>query len=398
LNKEKLQTLLKSYLDNTISDEDFRDLLSYYKEIERDELDELIDPHLRESNGGPLFRGAKAQQILAQIKKDPRFIDNNQVQIGTPLHKKLLGHIWLRIAAALVLALFVVLFINRSDKNKLVHTDQAQIEIAPGTKKAILTLANGQKINLNEVAVGELASEGNVSIRKTNSGQLIYDLSKSGVSGPFATGNNIIETPKGGEYHVILPDGTLVWLNSASSLSFPTKFSGSNRNVTLKGEAYFEVAHNKNAPFHVHAKGSRVDVLGTHFNISAYDDDADFITTLLEGSVSVSKNNRKSLLVPGQQSVVMDGSDNIAVRTVNVEDVMAWHNGYFRFNDEDIKSILKKISRWYDVEVEYRNTKQSQQLGGMSYRTKSLNDLLIQLEKIGNLHFKLEGRRVIVLD
>lgn len=398
MNKEKLQTLLKSYLDNTISDEDFRDLLSYYKEIEREELDELIDPHLREAGGGPLFRGAKAQQVLAQIKKDPRFIDNNQVKIVTPIHKKLPGYTWLRIAALIVIALFVIFFISRSGQNKPAHTDQAQLAIAPGTKKAILTLANGQKINLNEVAVGELANEGNVSIRKTSSGQLIYDLSKSGLSGQLTAGNNTIETPKGGEYHIILPDGTLVWLNSASSLTFPTKFSGKNRIVTLNGEAYFEVAHNKNTPFHVHAKGSRVDVLGTHFNISAYDDDPDFTTTLLEGSVSVSKNNRKSLLVPGQQSVVMNGSDNISVRTVNVEDVMAWHNGYFRFNDEDIKSILKKISRWYDVEVEYRNTKQSQQLGGMSYRTKSLNDLLIQLEKIGNLHFKLEGRRVIVLD
>lgn len=385
-------------MDNTISDEDFRDLLSYYKEIERGEFDAVIDPHLRESSGGPLFRGAKAQQVLTKIKKDRRFIDNNKVQIVTPIHKKLLGNTWLRIAAVIVLALFVVLFVSRSDKDKSAITDQAQVAIVPGTQKAILTLANGKKINLNQVSVGELANEGNVSIRKTSSGQLIYDLSKSGLPGQLTAGNNTIETPKGGEYHVILPDGTLVWLNSASSLTFPTKFSGDNRNVTLKGEAYFEVAHNKKAPFHVHAKGSRVDVLGTHFNISAYDDDVDFITTLLEGSVSVSKNNRKSLLVPGQQSVVMDGSDNIAVRTVNVEEAMAWHNGYFRFNDEDIKSILKKISRWYDVEVEYRNTKQSQTLGGMSYRTKNLKDLLIQLEKIGNLHFKLEGRRIIVLD
>ncbi len=378
--------------------------------MESEELDEIIDTQLQEVNGGPLFRGTKAQDVLAQIKKDPRFTAGkdseefvylNVKASVIPIYKRLVQSTWLRIAAVVILALFAVFFINRSGQrdpanNRL--TGQNQAAIVPGTKKAVLTLANGQKISLDEVAAGELANEGNVTIRKTNTGQLIYDLSKSGLSGQSTVGNNIIETPKGGEYHVILPDGTLVWLNSASSLTFPTKFSGDKREVILKGEAYFEVAHNKKIPFHVLVKGSRVDVLGTHFNISAYEDDVDFTTTLLEGSVSVSKNNRKSILLPGQQSIVKDGSDDIAVRKVNTEDVMAWHNGYFRFNDEDIKSILKKVSRWYDVEVEYRNTKQSQALGGMSYRTKDLNDLLIQLEKIGNLHFKLEGRRVIVLD
>lgn len=397
MNEEKLQLLIKAYLDHTISDEDCLELMAYTKDIDQGKIDVMLNRQLQEINEGPLFRGTKADSVLALIKKDPRFISRDE-RSDLPIYKRLIGSTVFRIAAVLMLTLFAVLYAIRLEKEGTAADARAdKVVIAPGTNKAVLTLANGKQISLNDAEAGELANEGNVSIRKTGTGQLIYDLSNSSSGDKESAGYNTIQTPKGGAYHVILPDGTLVWLNSASSMTFPTKFS-TNREVSLKGEAYFEVAHRKKTPFHVNVKGSKVEVLGTHFNISAYSDDAEVATTLLEGSVSVSKNNRKSLLVPGQQSLIMDGSDRIVVRTVNTEDVMAWHNGYFRFNDEDIKSILKKVSRWYDVEVEYRNSKPSQKLGGMSYRTKSLNDLLDQLEKIGNLHFKLEGRRIIVLD
>ena len=397
MNEEKLQLLLKAYLDHTISDEDCLELMAYTKDIEQAEIDMIINRQLQEINTGPLFRGAKADSVLALIKKDPRFIGRGHSDLS--IYKKIIGSTVFRIAAVLVLTLFMALYaIHYEKQGTASEAMTGKVVIAPGTKKAVLTLANGKQISLNDAQIGELANEGSVSVRKTSTGQLIYDLSNSSADGTSSAGYNTVQTPKGGEYHVILPDGTLVWLNSASSLTFPTKFSSTNREVTLKGEAYFEVAHLKKKPFHVNVKGTRVEVLGTHFNISAYDDDTEVATTLLEGSVSVSKNKRKSILFPGQQSLVMDGADAILVKNVNTEDVMAWHNGYFRFNDEDIRTILKKVSRWYDVEIEYRNTKPSQKLGGMSYRTKSLQDLLEQLEKIGNLHFKLEGRRIIVLD
>lgn len=371
-------------------------LMAYPKDIDQDEIDEVIDRHLKEINDGPLFRGTNAAAVLAKIQEDPRFTGMKHSDL--PLYKRLRANIIFRIAAIMLFALFTILYVVRSGQQESsTNIARLQTPIVPGSNKAVLTLANGKKISLNDVAVGELANEGSVSIRKAKNGQVIYDLSKP-VGRRLPTGYNTIETPKGGAYHVILPDGTLVWLNSASSLTFPAKFSDAGREVTLKGEAYFEVARHKTIPFHVNVKGSRVEVHGTHFNISAYEDDVEVATTLLEGSVSVSKNSRKSLLVPGQQSLISDGSDDIEVKIVNVEDVMAWHNGYFKFNDEKIESILKQVSRWYDVEVVYRNTRPSQKLGGMSYRTKPLPDLLDQLEKIGNLHFKLEGRRIIVVD
>ncbi|MEQ7802121.1 FecR family protein [Pedobacter sp. ASV1-7] len=394
MNKEKLQLLLKAYLDHTISEEDCLELMDLTKDIDQKEMDEMIDRELQGINSGPSFRGAEADAVLNLIKKDPKF---NSVHL--PIYKRIFYNSFFRVAAILVPAVFAILYIILSEKeDTTANVKSNQIVINPGNNKAVLTLANGKQISLSDAQTGELANEGNVSIRKISAGQLVYNRSDLPAVDKKEASYNTIKTPNGGEYHIVLPDGTRVWLNSASSLTFPTKFSKKNREVSLKGEAYFEVAHDKKVPFHVQAKGSVVEVLGTHFNISAYEDDAEVATTLLEGSVKVSKNKHKSLLVPGQQSLIMDGVDGIVVKKVNTEDVIAWHNGFFKFQDEDIKSVLKKVSRWYDVEVEYRNTKKSPKLGGLSYRTKSLNDLLAQLEKIGNLHYKLEGRRIIVVD
>ena len=394
MNKERLQLLLKAYLDHTISEKDCLELMDLTKDIDQEEIDEMIDKELQGVNSGPSFTASEADAVLNLIKKDPQF---NSVRL--PIYKRLYNNTIFRVAAILIPSVFTILYIVLSKKEDTsANVKPHQVVIAPGNNKAILTLANGKEISLNDAKNGELANEGNVSIRKTRTGQLVYNQSDLPSGNKKELSYNTIKTPNGGEYHIILPDGTRVWLNSASSLKFPTKFSKQNREVILKGEAYFEVAHDKKVPFHVKAKGSMVEVLGTHFNISAYDDDDEVATTLLEGSVKVSKNKHKSLLVPGQQSLLIDGVDDIVAKKANTADAIAWHNGFFKFQDEDIKNVLKKVSRWYDVEVEYRNTKKCPKLGGLSYRTKSLNDLLAQLEKIVNLHYKLEGRRTIVVD
>jgi transmembrane sensor len=197
---------------------------------------------------------------------------------------------------------------------------------------------------------------------------------------------------------VVLPDGTHVWLNSASSLSYPVEFAGNERRVKLTGEAYFEVAKNKDKPFYVNSNNVQVRVLGTHFNISAYNDDDELKATLLEGSVQVSKNNSQSLLKPGQQAVINNGADMIRVSQANINEVMAWKNGYFIFNDDNIATILKKVSRWYDVDVEQRGNFEGQHFGGTFYRTKGIDELLKNLEKIGKVHFKITGRRVTAME
>nr|WP_305121106.1 FecR domain-containing protein [Pedobacter xinjiangensis] len=207
---------------------------------------------------------------------------------------------------------------------------------------------------------------------------------------------NTIETPKGGEYQVILPDGTKVWLNSASVLTFPARFTLKNRSVKLIGEAYFEVAKDKQRPFQVNLGRTTVEVLGTHFNIAAYHDDPEIKTTLLEGSVKISGFSKKVVLQPGEQASV--ANDDISVSHPKLTEVMAWKNGYFSFNNEDIKSIMKKVSRWYDVDVEFVGNISSQQFGGTFNRSKTVEELLAHLEVLGTIKFKMKGRRIIVMN
>ena len=196
----------------------------------------------------------------------------------------------------------------------------------------------------------------------------------------------------------MLPDGTKVWLDAGSSISYPVAFTGNSRRVRLTGQGYFEVAKNKEKPFYVEVNRSEVKVLGTHFNISAYEEDPENTTTLLEGSVQISKNGKAALLQPGQQASIAAGSDHIVVSEANIDDVMAWKNGYFIFNDDDIRGIMRKVSRWYDVDVDYRGDFAGRHFGGTFYRSKGINELLNHLERIGKLHFKVAGRRVTVMD
>jgi ferric-dicitrate binding protein FerR (iron transport regulator) len=237
-------------------------------------------------------------------------------------------------------------------------------------------------------------------VLKTGSGQIVYKALSTGQSRAAISdiSYNTLSTPKGGEYQVVLPDGTKVWLDAASSISYPVAFAGNVRRVKLTGQAYFEVAKNKEKPFYVDVNEVQVRVLGTHFNISAYNDDNAMTTTLLEGAVQVTNNNSLSLLKPGQQAVISNGSNNILVANANINDAMAWKNGYFTFNDDNITGIMRKVSRWYDVDVEYRTADTGQQFGGTFYRSKSISELLAHLEKIGKLHFKISGRRIIVMD
>lgn len=305
-------------------------------------------------------------------------------------------NIWF-IAAAIALitfCLFYSLYIRKPAQNAtLVKTSKAAGPIVPGGNKAILILGNGHQVNLNGAANGYIAGTGNLKINKIKDGELVYD--QEGADGDAVVNNTII-TPKGGQYKVHLPDGTTVWLNAASSLHYPTAFTGSLRHVDLKGEAYFEVAKDKAHPFIVSAGKVEIKVLGTHFNISAYEDDAANKTTLLEGSVQLTSGNHKMALVPGQQAVSENSSGNVQLKTVNVDDAVAWRNGYFSFKKESLKSAMAKISRWYDVDVEYRGEINNKMLGGTASRTDEIRNLISYLELTGIAHFQMEGRRIIV--
>jgi len=274
-------------------------------------------------------------------------------------------------------------------------------DIEAGENKAILTLGDGSKIILDDAKNGILANQGGNSVLKAAEGEVIYsflsevkDLLTEDENAPVIY--NTIETPKGGKFQIKLPDGSKVWLNAASSLRFPTVFNGSKRQVELKGEAYFEVSPDKSKIFEVNTRNQVVQVLGTHFNINAYLDEPTVNTTLLEGSVRVSdlRTNISQLLKPGEQSQLSEQIEVINLKNTN--EAVAWKEGYFQFDEADIKTVMRQIERWYDVSVVYEGDLPNYRFGGEIERNLSLLQVLKVLEKT-KVHFRLEGREVIVM-
>ncbi|MEJ2882294.1 FecR family protein [Pedobacter sp. GR22-6] len=276
------------------------------------------------------------------------------------------------------------------------HTAQVKSSISPGRNRAILTLANGKKLDLDGTQTGMISREGASIVSKTADGKLIYG-TNTDTPDKNALIYNTIETPRGGQYELTLGDGTKVWLNAGSSLKYPTTFTGKERSVELTGEAYFQVAKNKEKPFNVVLKGMKVEVLGTHFNVMAYDDEQTIETTLLEGSVKLTKNGNSKVLIPNQQGLLANGASDFSVRTVNTENVIAWKNGFFKFDDENIETIMRKVARWYDVDISYKGNLKYKNFGGTVARFKDISQLLTTLELTGTVHFKIDGRRVTVM-
>ena len=309
--------------------------------------------------------------------------------------------LWKPFAAAasviIVAALGLYLYTNKSaDKQKQFTSSTSHIKT--GGNKAYLTLANGKRIVLTDSKNGTLAAQNGVQITKTADGQLVYTV--IGDKNSSANNYNTIETPRGGQYQIRLPDGTNVWLNAASSLKYPSIFKGNERKVELKGEAYFEVAKNKQMPFRVITNNQTTEVLGTHFNVKGYLEEADTKTTLLEGSVKVvSAHSTGGVVIkPGEQAQLKNnGDDRINIVDADMEEVMAWKNNYFRFNNENIQSIMLKISRWYDVSVEYEGAISNEEFNGTISRTKNIAQVLRMLEDTKGVHFKIEGRRIVVM-
>ena len=300
------------------------------------------------------------------------------------------------VAAVLLLATATGIYFS-SIKQKTAQKELAVTnDIAPGSNTATLTLANGKKINLAALSNGQVASQSGIRISKTANGQLVYESIPNERVSDNQPEFNTIEEPLGGQWQVILPDQSKVWLNALSSITYPLHFAGKERNVKISGEAYFEVAHNPKMPFKVQSGTQTVEVLGTHFNITAYAGEKLIKTTLLEGAVKVSEGKQSKLLVPGEQAQV--GGGNIVVtKDVDVEDVVAWKNGYFKF-DENLEAIMLKVAKWYNVEVVYQfKPDPGIVYAGKVSRTKNISSLLKIIEFDGDVHFKIDGRRVIVM-
>lgn len=304
---------------------------------------------------------------------------------------------WRSAAAAVVIAIWLLIYHQTAMKKGAASPEQKalavnHLPVMPGKDKATLTLADGSVVDLDSSGTGRMAEQGNTRI-KIKDGKVSYDPSKASSA---ATVYNTITTSRGGQYQVVLPDGTKVWLNATSSIKFPVAFAGNSRVVEVSGEAYFEVAKNPSMPFIAKVKDVEVEVLGTHFDVMAYGEEGKIATTLLEGSVRVSRGREKYAIIPGQQAVWKeDGVFNLNT-DVDLEEVVAWKNGKFHFNNVDIKTIMRQIARWYDVDVEYENVAADTRLGGIVSRKQDIRQLLDYFEITGKVKFRVEGKKIIV--
>lgn len=344
------------------------------------------------------------EEELKEVSISAAEVENIKHQIWQtlPVHReskattsKIIAMPWIKrisIAASILLCLtFTYVYFHQ--KQQANHQQQlANEQIVPGGSKAVLTLADGTTIDLAKTTNGVLGTDHGTRIVKTKDGNIFYS---NGDNGSKKAVWNTLNIPVGGYYNVTLSDGSKVWLNAKSSLKYPTEFDGKERIVELDGEGYFEVAHQPNKPFKVITNQQTVEVLGTHFNINAYTDETFTTTTLLEGSVKVLAGGQQQLLVPNQQAQLK--GNKIDVANCNAENAVDWVNNDFVFDHEQLASIMRKLSRWYNVEVHYPQSLANLEFNGTISRSKNITQVLKYIELTGVVKIKVEGRRITVM-
>jgi len=394
--KQIIEFLLTRYLSGSISVAEQK-LLFELLEQEKDNthweqvLEELM---AAENESEPYNR--EAWKPVLQLILTP---NTEKIKTGKIRRFKNLNR-WVA-AAAIITAMFgigIYFYFNHTAQKLLANTsdwNQIKNDIAPGGNKAILTLADGSTIALDSAHNGTLSKQGNTKVVKLANGQLAYNLFNQNKD---TLVYNTITTPKTGQYKLVLSDGSKVWLNASSSLRFPANFMGNERKVTLTGEAYFEVVHNAAQPFKIAVAGKgEVEVLGTHFNINAYSDEASIKTTLLEGKVKETSflSNNSVLLMPGQQASLNANGEIAINKNIDEEEVMAWKNGLFNFNSMELPAIMRQISRWYDVEVIYEGKISKETYSGIISRNSNISEVLKIIEAVG-VKYKCDGKQIIV--
>ena len=291
---------------------------------------------------------------------------------------------------------------NATLANAVPPQKNTKADISPGTTKAILTLADGSTVTLDSAATGNLARQGNAKVIKSHDGQLQYTAAGDNMPAEKAIVYNILSTPRGGQYRLQLQDGTNVWLNAGSSIRYPTAFTGKERKVEITGEAYFEIAKNIAMPFKVAVtaagqKNTEIEVLGTDFNINAYKDEADLKTTLIDGAIKVTNGDAAVTLKPSQQAIVNTAKNIRTIQLENTDQIIAWKNGAFAFDDADIPTIMRQISRWYDVDVEYDGNGKSSEdhFTGTFSRSTSLAGVL-QILHVSGVRLIADNRKIVI--
>lgn len=385
--KKELIELIRKYRLGKASLEEIKFLEKYYQYFNKEEKisESLTEYEIKETG----------DKIIANIQ------GSIQQAPVIPLYKRL----GFRLAAASVLLIvsFSIYYLsfNKNHQSPDTNTVVTNHDVAPpAINRATITLANGQKVYLDSAENGILATQGNINVKKLEDGQIVYNVESSLVNSELVY--NTLTNPKGSKViDITLNDGTKVWLNAGSSLTYPVAFVGNERKVTMSGEAYFEVAtlrlrSGQKMPFKVKINESaEVEVLGTHFNINAYSDEASINTTLLEGSVRVTANKKNQLLKPGQQVQVNVNAIKL-ITDADVAQAVAWKEGLFSFRNADLATVVRQIARWYDVDVEYHGEIKPKKFGGEIQRDLNLSEVLEGLKETG-IHFRVEGKKLIVL-
>jgi len=373
--------------------EEVEELMQHFNSDQRERLEEMVLHEFQKLEIEEFHYTALPEMIWDGIK----------TRIAEPKVAPVRRTLWPRwvAAASITIAVLIGGYYYQSKNANLKSSIEYANDVAPGKTGATLTLANGKKIVLTDAANGELAKEAGVVISKTDDGQLIYEIKETANN---ANQINTLSTTNGETYRVRLPDQSEVWLNAASTLKYPNSFASlKERRVELSGEAYFEVAKaytslrgsKQSQPFIVSTAKQELRVLGTHFNISAYEDEALTKTTLAEGSVKVTALGKSLVLKPNQQAVLSNSA--IDVKDVDAEFALAWKSGFFLFNRENLESIMVKIARWYDVQVVYNDPSlKTETFTGTISRFEKISQVFNMLERTEAAKFKIEGKKIII--
>ena len=397
MSESRLEYLFKCYINNKYSGPEEEELMVLLSNPENEEqVQILMDRFMENTRHEIQMSDQAAVSILNNIlKKGKRFVIQKK-------NSKTVYTFWLGLAASVLVILGGAYFISdkkeyaiaKEDSSSSVGlTTEKSAKILPGGHHAVLTTSDGKAIILDSMPNGLLTQQGNTDVKKLG-GLLEYKAPASFIRDTVIS-YNTVSTPRGGQYQIVLSDGSKVWLNAASSIRFPTAFSGSLREVELTGEAYFEVAKNKEKPFQVKVRDMKIAVLGTHFNVKAYEDEAETKTSLLEGSVKIIQGKEVGLLKPGQQAVINFKDDKVKIATADMVEVIAWKNGLFRFEGANIETIMREIGRWYDVEIVYAGKVPMRRFEGKINRNAGLSEVLRILE-LSNVKFSIAGKKIIV--
>lgn len=392
MTNEQFRMAFQRYFEGQASEEERKALMQRIAASSDSELEALMhEKWLEFDQPDADITAAKGVSLLKAILEGEATEEHKDSIVIRPSRSIVFLRRWWAAASIMLMAgIGAYWFMNEKNTPAQGDVEQPVAIVSPGKEGAILTLADGKQVLLDTVQNGVVALQGGATARVVNGG-LVYE----------GRGNevfyNITSTPKGRQYNLTLPDGSKVWLNAASSIKYPTAFAEKERRVEVTGEAYFEVAKNTKQPFKVNISGkAEVEVLGTHFNINAYDNEKRIETTLLEGVVWVSGGGSDgAILAPGQQAQVSDIGKVRVVKDINLEQVIAWKSGVFNLNGLSLEEVMRQVERWYDIEVVYEKGIPDIQFGGEMGRGVSLNDLLKFMEG-SKVHFRIEGKRLIV--